>query len=59
MNTFKKVIYSLIVLVSVIVIGATLLSLPYNVNVWWLKALDFPRLQILLGVYCVCCWWPL
>lgn len=54
MSTFKKIAYYLVVLASVVIIGATLLSLLYNVNVWWLKALDFPRLQILLvGVLCL------
>ncbi len=54
MNTFKKLIYYLVVVVSVVVIGATMLSLLYNVNVWWLKALDFPRLQVLLvGLLCL------
>ena len=54
MDTFKKIAYYLVVLISVIVIGVTLLSLLYNVNVWWIKAMDFPRVQILLvGIICL------
>lgn len=54
MNTSKKIVYYLVAFVSVIVIVATLLSLLYNVNVWWIKALDFPRVQILLvGLLCL------
>ena len=54
MNTIKKVIYYLIALISVFVIGATLLSLLYNTQLWWLKVLDFPRLQLLLvGALCL------
>ncbi|MGB3588016.1 MAG: endonuclease/exonuclease/phosphatase family protein [Tunicatimonas sp.] len=48
MHTLKKIVYYLIVLLSVITISATLLSLLYDVNVWWIKALDFPRIQLLL-----------
>lgn len=54
MNTLKKVIYYSVVCLSVLLIGATLLSLLYDVNVWWIKALDFPRLQFsLLGLVCL------
>ena len=54
MNTFRKVIFYFIILVSVFTIGATLLSLLYDVNVWWIKALDFPRPQLLVvGLFCL------
>ncbi len=37
-----------IIFAGSLAIGITLLSLLYNINLWWLKALDFPRLQILI-----------
>ena len=49
MDTFKKIAYYLVVLASVAVIVATLLSLVYNTRVWWLKVLDFPRPEALLA----------
>ncbi len=48
MHTFKRIAYYLVILLSVITIGAALLSLLYDVNVWWIKALDFLRIQLLL-----------
>ena len=45
MNILRKVIFYLVILVSVAIIGVTMLSLLYDVNVWWIKTLDFPRVQ--------------
>lgn len=45
MSILKKVVFYLVILVSVATIGVTMLSLLYDVNVWWIKALDFPRVQ--------------
>lgn len=48
MSKMKYFFCYFIVGVGTLAIGATLLSLLYNVNVWWIKALDFPRLQVLM-----------
>lgn len=38
----------LVALVGTVAVAATLLSLPARTPVWWLKVLDFPRVQTLL-----------
>ncbi len=48
MSAFTKLFYAAIVIISTTVIGATLLSLWQNTNTWWMKVLDFPRLQALV-----------
>ena len=48
MNAITKVVYFFIILVSFVVIVASMLSLTQNNSLWWMKALDFPRLQYLL-----------
>ena len=51
---FKRIILYGTALVSLVVVGSTLLSLLYDVNVWWIKVLDFPRLQTLMvGIICL------
>ncbi|WKN43287.1 endonuclease/exonuclease/phosphatase family protein [Tunicatimonas pelagia] len=48
MSTLKTIVYYLTILLSTLVIAASLLSLLYDVSIWWIKALDFPRLQFLI-----------
>ena len=48
MNLLTKFFYYLIVLISLVVIVLSLLSLSYNNTLWWMKAMDFPRLQYLV-----------
>jgi endonuclease/exonuclease/phosphatase (EEP) superfamily protein YafD len=48
MNLLAKSFYYLVVLISFIVIVLSLLSLSYNNTQWWMKAMDFPRLQYLV-----------
>ncbi|WP_034886127.1 endonuclease/exonuclease/phosphatase family protein [Gillisia sp. JM1] len=54
MNTSSKtykIIFTIIIAISTALILASLLSLVYNIPKWYLKILDFPRLQqFLLGV---------
>ena len=51
---FRKIIFYLIIIVSTLVIIGTLLSLLYNISSWYLKVLDFARLQFLvLAVICL------
>lgn len=45
---WRRVVLYVVALVSTLAIGATLLSLPSDTPVWWLKVLDFPRVQELL-----------
>ncbi len=49
MNLIRKISYYLIIFFAVVVVMSTLLSLLYDINVWWIKALDFPRLQLLVA----------
>ncbi len=54
MSTLKEIVRYLVIVVSAVVILATLLSLPFDVNVWWVKALDFPRPQCwVVAVICL------
>ena len=46
---FKKVLFYLVVLVSLVVIIATLLSLLHHISQWYIKVLDFPRTQFLMA----------
>ena len=50
-STIRKIAFYIIVLLSVIVILASLLSLIYDIPKWYLKALDFPRLQQLVAAF--------
>jgi endonuclease/exonuclease/phosphatase (EEP) superfamily protein YafD len=45
---FRKVIYYSIIVLSTLVILASLLSLLHNLPYWYSKLLDFPRLQYLV-----------
>ena len=51
MSAVTKASYYLIILVSVVVITASLLSLSVNNTLWWMKTLDFPRLQYLVAAF--------
>lgn len=54
MSTFKKVVFYLTLTLSVLVIIATLGSLLNDTNSWYIKVLDFARLQMLvLAVICL------
>lgn len=51
---FKKIVFYLVIVVSVLLILGTLLSLLYGMEIWYLKVLDFPRLQFLiLAIICL------
>ncbi|WP_029036678.1 endonuclease/exonuclease/phosphatase family protein [Salinimicrobium xinjiangense] len=51
---FRKVFYYFIILISCIVIVASLLSLVYDLPYWYSKVLDFPRLQYwILAAICL------
>lgn len=46
----KKYTFYFAIIVGTLLILVTLLSLLYNVQLWFLKVLDFPRLQTLIGL---------
>lgn len=48
MKLVRKLFFYIIIVVSVLVILASLLSLIYNLTYWYYKVLDFPRLQYLI-----------
>ncbi len=48
MKLLTKPFYYLVILISLIVIIVSLLSLSYNNAQWWMKVMDFPRLQYLI-----------
>ncbi|WP_299759508.1 endonuclease/exonuclease/phosphatase family protein [uncultured Pontibacter sp.] len=50
MKTAKKVIYYVTLVVGTLLILATMLSLLYDLPYWYIKALDFPRVQVLVGL---------
>ncbi|CAL66882.1 endonuclease/exonuclease/phosphatase family protein [Christiangramia forsetii] len=51
--SIRKAIYYFVILVSTVVIIASLLSLIYDLPYWYSKLLDFPRLQyFILGIVC-------
>ena len=51
MNLLNKFFYYLIILISFLVIAVSMLSLSYNNTLWWMKAMDFPRLQYLVVAF--------
>ncbi len=51
MNRLNKFFYYFIVLISFLVIIVSLLSLSYNNTRWWMKAMDFPRVQYLVVAF--------
>lgn len=52
MGRAKKLSLYFLVFVGTLLILATLLSLIYDVRFWFLKVLDFPRVQVLIGLIC-------
>lgn len=51
---FRKVFYYAIIVISSVVIVASLLSLIYDLPYWYSKILDFPRLQyLILAIICL------
>ncbi|MEJ8804500.1 endonuclease/exonuclease/phosphatase family protein [Pontibacter sp. H249] len=50
MKTAKKATFYLAILLGTLLILATLLSLLYDLPYWYIKALDFPREQMLVGL---------
>jgi endonuclease/exonuclease/phosphatase (EEP) superfamily protein YafD len=53
MNTTKKVLFYSALFVGTVLIVITLLSLIYDIKLWYLKALDFPRVQVLIALIVV------
>lgn len=47
-STFRKVLYYIVIGLSTIVIITSILSLIYDIPKWYLKVLDFPRMQELI-----------
>ena len=45
-----KVFFYFILVIGTLLIFTTLLSLLYNMQFWYLKVLDFPRVQVLTGL---------
>lgn len=50
MKTAKKITFYLSLILGTLLIVATILSLLYNLQFWYLKILDFPREEILIGL---------
>jgi hypothetical protein len=50
MSKLQKVLFYFIIIVGTLLILVTLLSLLYNTKLWFLKALDFPRIQTFIGL---------
>lgn len=48
MEVVKKISFNFSLVAGTLLIFITLLSLIYNVQFWYLKALDFPRVQVLV-----------
>ena len=48
-STFGKVSFNIVIGISFLLIIASLLSLIYDIPKWYLKVLDFPRLQQFIG----------
>ncbi len=54
MQILKKAGFFLLLLLGTILIAVTMLSLEYDSSLWYLKILNFPRLQILIAlVICI------
>ncbi|MFD0977641.1 endonuclease/exonuclease/phosphatase family protein [Salinimicrobium gaetbulicola] len=52
--SFRKIFYYFVIIISSLVIIASLLSLFYDLPYWYSKVLDFPRLQYwILGLICL------
>lgn len=49
MGPVRKVLLYITVVLGIILFIASLASLPYESNLWWLKIFDFPRLQIFIA----------
>ena len=50
MQIIRRIAFYAVLSAGTLLIAATLLSLVYDVQFWYLKALDFPRVQVLLGL---------
>ncbi|WP_162052164.1 endonuclease/exonuclease/phosphatase family protein [Pontibacter pamirensis] len=51
MHTIRRITFYLVLVAGTLLILATMLSLLYNMPYWYIKALDFPRVQLLLGLF--------
>ncbi|WP_439882528.1 endonuclease/exonuclease/phosphatase family protein [Pontibacter sp. MBLB2868] len=51
MGKTKKTLFYAAVILGTLLILVTLLSLIYNIHFWFLKILDFPRVQVLVGLF--------
>ncbi len=49
-HAVKRLFFYLVLLASVLLILLTMASLLYNVPLWYLKVLDFPRVQVLVAL---------
>lgn len=60
MKTTKKVTFYLTLVLGTLLILVTLLSLLYDITYWYIKALDFPRVQVLVGLlFCLLLFIPI
>jgi endonuclease/exonuclease/phosphatase (EEP) superfamily protein YafD len=50
MSTTKRIIFYITLFIGTLLIVVTLLSLVYDIKLWYLKALDFPRVQVLIAL---------
>jgi endonuclease/exonuclease/phosphatase (EEP) superfamily protein YafD len=50
MKTYQKIIFYSVLAIGTLLILITLLSLIYDIKYWYIKALDFPRVQVLIGL---------
>ncbi|RIJ41431.1 endonuclease/exonuclease/phosphatase family protein [Pontibacter oryzae] len=50
MKEARKLGFYILLVIGTLLILATLLSLVYDVRFWFLKVLDFPRVQVLIGL---------
>lgn len=48
MHYIKNFFYYLILIIGTLAIGTSLLSLLYEINIWWIKILNFPRQQLFI-----------
>lgn len=48
-SKIRKILFYIVIVISTLLILASLLSLIYDIPKWYLKILDFPRLQQFLG----------
>lgn len=50
MYIIRRILFYFVLVAGTLLIIATLLSLIYDVQYWYIKVLDFPRVQVLIGL---------